>query len=172
MEGVINNSDISKSRVVIYDIVALSVIYLIPTLSHLFNFPVYYLDPMRLMVFLLIVHTDRKNSFIIAGTLPLISYLTSSHPLLLKSLAMSAELMFNVWMFYELSKIIKNKFFPAALSILISKIAYYILKYFLISMSLISLDVISTPLYFQFTALLIISLYTFIFIPRCNKLNS
>ena len=74
MEGVLNSSIANKTKIVIYDFIALSIIYLIPTLSHIFSFPVYYLDPMRLMVFLVIIHTNKKNSYIIAATLPLVSF--------------------------------------------------------------------------------------------------
>jgi len=162
MEGVIINSGINKLRVIVFDLIALSFIYLIPTFSHIINFPVYYLDPMRLMVFLVIVHTDRKNSYLIAATLPLVSYLASSHPILIKSLTMSVELLINVWLFYEFSKLFKNKFIPASLSIIVSKIVYYLIKYFLVSITVISTDIISTPLYFQIAILLFISLYAFI----------
>ena len=166
MEGVINSSWINKLRVIVFDLITLSVIYLIPTFSHIFNYPVYYLDPMRLMLFLVIIHTDRKNSYLIAATLPLVSYLSSSHPVLIKSVTMSVELLLNVWLFYEFSKLFKNKFIPASLSIIFSKIVYYVIKYFLVSASLISTNIISTPLYFQITVLLFISLYAFVMIPR------
>jgi len=166
MEGVINSSGINKLRVIVFDLIALSVIYLIPTFSHIINFPVYYLDPMRLMLFFVIIHTDRKNSYLIAATLPLVSYLFSSHPILIKSLTMSVELLLNVWLFYEFSKLFKNKFIPASLSIIVSKIVYYVIKYFLVSISLISTDIISTPLYFQIAVLLLISSYALVIIPR------
>ena len=165
MEGVINSIGINKLRVIVFDLIALSVIYLIPTFSHIINFPIYYIDPMRLMVFLVIVHTDRKNSYLIAATLPLVSFLASSHPVLIKSLTMSVELLFNVWLFYELSKLFKNKFIPASLSIIFSKIVYYVIKYFLVSASLISTNIISTPVYFQIAVLLFISFYAFIMTP-------
>jgi len=166
MEGVINSRGINKLRVIVFDLIALSVIYLIPTFSHIINFPVYYLDPMRLMLFLVIIHTDRKNSYLIAATLPLVSYLSSSHPVLIKSITMSVELLLNVWLFYEFSKLFKNKFIPASLSIIFSKIVYYVIKYFLVSVSLISTNIISTPLYIQIAVLLFISLYAFVMIPR------
>jgi hypothetical protein len=165
MEGIINSSAINKSRVIVFDLIALSFIYLIPTFSHIINFPIYYFDPMRLMLFLVIIHTDKKNSYLIAATLPLVSFLASSHPVFIKSLTMSVELLFNVWLFHEFSKLFKNKFIPASLSIIVSKIVYYVIKYFLVSATLISSNIISTPLYFQFAVLLLISLYAFFMIP-------
>jgi hypothetical protein len=172
MEGVINNSIANKSKIIIYDFIALSIIYLIPTLSHIFNFPIYYLDPMRLMVFFVIIHTDKKNSYLIAATLPLVSFIASSHPVFIKSLTMSVELLLNVWLYYEFSKMFKNKFIPAALSILVSKVIYYGVKYFLVSIALLSTSIISTPLHFQIAVLLFISAYAFIMIPRSNQLKS
>ena len=172
MEEAINNIGLKKLRVITYDLIALSVIYLIPTFSHVFNIPIYYMDPMRLMVFLVVVHTDRKNAYLIAATLPLVSFIASSHPVFIKSLTMSVELLLNVWLFYEFSSLFKNNFIPAALSIIVSKIVYYVVKYFLVSISLITTDIISTPFYFQIAVLLIISSYAFVLIPRCNQLKS
>ena len=170
MEAVISNSVTNKTKIIIYDIIALTIIYLIPTFSHIFNFPVYYIDPMRLMLFLVIIHTNKKNSYIIAGTLPLVSFIFSSHPVFIKSLSMSAELLLNVWLYYELSKIFNNKFIPAALSIIVSKLVYYAVKFVLISSALLSTSLISTPLQFQLLVVAIISMYAFFMIPRANKL--
>ena len=165
MEGILNKGISDKVRVISFDLLALSVIYLIPTFSHLVGFPIYYLDPMRIMVFLIIIHTDRKNSSIIAATLPLVSFVTSSHPVLLKSLAMSVELVFNVWLFFKLSELFKNNIMPAAFSIVLSKGLYYSIKFSLVSTALISSDLITTPLYLQIITILLISIYALVMIP-------
>ena len=120
------------------------------------------------MLFLVVIHTNKKNSFVIAATLPLVSFIASSHPVFIKSLTMSVELLLNVWLYYEFSKMFKNKFVPATLSIIASKMVYYGIKYLLLSFALISTDLISTPLHFQIAVLLIISAYVFIVIPRGN----
>ena len=172
MEGVINSGVTNKTKVIIFDIIALSIIYLTPTLSHIFSFPVYYLDPMRLMLFLVIIHTNKRNSYLIAATLPLVSFITSSHPVFIKSLTMSVELVLNVWLFFEFSKLFKNNFIPATLSIIVSKLVYYAVKIFLVSTALLSTGIISTPLHFQIAVLLIISAYAFFMIPRNNKIKS
>jgi hypothetical protein len=171
MEVVINNSVAYNTKIIIYDLVARIIIYLTPAFSHILNFPVYYLDPMRLMLFLVVIHTNKKNSYLIAATLPLISFIASSHPVFIKSLTMSVELLLNVWLYYELSKMFKNKFVPATLSIIVSKMVYYAIKYLLISFTIISTDLISTPLHFQIAVLLIIGAYAFIIIPRGNQLK-
>ena len=171
MEGVLNKGFSDKVRIISFDLLVLSVIYLIPTFSHLVGFPIYYLDPMRMMVFLIIIHTNRKNSYIIAATLPLVSFLTSSHPVLLKSLAISVELTFNVWLFFELSKLFKNNFLPAVFSIVLSKGLYYAVKFLLLSAALISSDFITTPLYLQIITILLITIYAFVIIPYKNSIK-
>lgn len=171
MEGVLKNVSQSKARVLIFDIIAISFIYLIPTFSHMINFPVYYLDPMRLMVFLVVIHTDKRNSYLIAATLPLVSFFISSHPDLLKSITLSAELMINVWLFFELSRVIKNKFAPTVFSIIISKAVYYLLKYILLSSTLLSANFISTPLFYQLIVIFIISSYAFIMLPQGKSID-
>jgi hypothetical protein len=169
MEGIINKRIPDKTRIIFLDLIALSVIYLIPTLSHIVGFPIYYLDPMRLMVFMVIIHTNEKNAYLIAGTLPLVSFLTSSHPDLLKSLIMSAELMVNVWLFFQFSNFLKNNFISAALSIGLAKGIYYAAKYVLVSTSLISASVITTPLYYQVAVILLISIYAFIMTKKVSE---
>jgi hypothetical protein len=166
MEGILNRDISNKLKVITFDLIALSVIYLVPTISHIVGFPLYYLDPMRLMVFLIIIHTDRKNSYIIAGTLPLVSFLTSSHPILLKSLIMSGELMINVWLFFKLADLLKNNFVSALFSIVIAKGIYYAVKYIFVSTSLISSDIVATPFYYQLIIIIAISVYAYIMIPE------
>jgi len=166
MEGILNRGISNKLKVITFDLIALSVIYLVPTISHIVGFPLYYLDPMRLMVFLIIIHTDRKNSYLIAGTLPLVSFLTSSHPVLLKSLIMSGELMINVWLFFKLSDLLRNNFVSALFSVVIAKGIYYSSKYILVSMTLISSDIIATPFYYQLIIIIAISVYAYIMIPE------
>ena len=76
MEKVLSVVDI-KSNIKTYfiDFSLLLLIYFLPALSHLFAFPIYYLDPMRIALVVALVHTSKKNAFIIALTLPLFSFL-------------------------------------------------------------------------------------------------
>jgi hypothetical protein len=63
-----------KYKTAILDVTALLIIYLTPAISHLFSFPVYLLEPMRIMLILAVVHTSRKNAYLLALTLPLFSF--------------------------------------------------------------------------------------------------
>jgi len=86
MEETISLFDIkSNIKTYIIDFSLLIFIYFIPAISHLLAFPVYYFDPMRIALVVALIHTSKKNSFIIALTLPLFSFIISSHPQFIKS---------------------------------------------------------------------------------------
>jgi hypothetical protein len=145
-----------------FDLFAIGFVYLVPVFSHLFALPVYYIEPMRLILILAMAHTSKKNAYILAATLPLFSYFVSAHPVFLKTLLISGELLFNVWLFFFLSGKIKNKFGRMLLSVGLSKIAYYILKFALLSAVLLEGSLISTPLAIQFIMMFLFSSYIFL----------
>lgn len=151
-----------KTQIIIFDILALVVIYLVPSISHLLGFPLYYFDPMRLMLILSLVYTNRNNTFLIAATLPLISLLISGHPALIKALLIGAELTLNVWLFYRLSRKIKNNFIPIFFSIIIAKVFYYSVKYISLNTSLINGELFSTPLYLQISIVILFSGFVYL----------
>jgi hypothetical protein len=146
------------------DFVILAFIYYVPAISHLLSFPLYLLDPMRMMVIVSIVFTSRKNTFLIALTLPIMSFILSNHPYFIKAVLICTELTFNVWLFYKLTKVFKSYFLPMLLSILTAKIYYYCIKYLLVRFALINSSLVSTPIYFQIgVALFLSSLIQIIF---------
>lgn len=159
-----------NTRSIVIDILALAFIYFVPTISHLLNVPIYLVEPMRIMLILAIAHTTKKNAYIIALTLPLFSFLISSHPNIFKAVIMTMELVLNVWLFYELAKR-ANQFVAMLSSIVLSKIFYYLLKFGLISFAVLQTDLISTPIYLQVITSLVFSGYLF-FIIRRNQINS
>ena len=163
MEAILNgriNKSIIKSSV--FDIFAIGAIYLVPVLSHLFALPVYYIEPMRLMLILAIAHTTKKNAYLLALTLPIFSFIVSAHPVFLKTLLITGELLLNVWLFFFLSEKIKNKFGSMLLSVGFSKIAYYALKFTLLSALLLEVSLISTPVAIQFVMMFLFSGYIFL----------
>lgn len=155
---------ITKS--VFFDVLGLVVIYFIPALSHMFSIPFYLIEPIRLMLILAIAHTSKRNAIIIALTLPVFSYFLSGHPIPPKALIMAVELMFNVLLFYYFAKRIKNYFGAMVLSILASKVAYYMMKYTILSYGIIEGQLFSTPLYLQLILTLIYSSYLFVVFSR------
>jgi hypothetical protein len=154
-----------RKSLIMYTI-ALAFIYFVPAFSHLLRIPLYYAEPMRIMVILAIAHTNKRNAYMLALTLPLFSLVFSGHPTLYKSLLMSAELCVNVFLFYQISKKIENQFFSMFISILLSKALYYSLKFSLISFFIMKTDLISTPIFIQLLLSLVFSAYLFLVFYR------
>lgn len=158
----------SKQNVLsaIFDISALAFIYFVPAISHLLSLPVYLIEPMRLMLILALVHTTKQNAYIIALSLPLFSFLISAHPFFPKMILISFELVLNVFLFYLFVNKFKNTFLPILLSIIISKLVYYIIKFGLIKLALIESGLVSTPLTIQLIMLLVFSGYVTILFKK------
>lgn len=142
----------------IFDLFAVLFIYLVPTFSHLLSIPLYLFEPMRIMLILSIAHTSRKNAYIIALTLPLFSFIISSHPVFLKSILIAGELILNIWLFFYLSSRI-GRYAAAVTAILASKLVYYIAKFALISFALIDSELFSTPVVLQLSMTVIFATY-------------
>lgn len=156
MEGILNKITAKEFvKPAVFDVIALTVIYLVPVFSHLFAVPIYYTEPMRLMLVLAIMFTSKRNAFIIAATLPIFSMLVSGHPVFYKALIMSGELFLNVLLYFVLVEKLKNKFASMMLSITLSKAAYYGLKILLLNLALMSGDIIATPIVFQLGVILL-----------------
>jgi hypothetical protein len=163
--AVINNrSAITKN--VLFDILGLAFIYFVPTLSHLLSIPLYLIEPMRIMVILAIAHTNKRNAYLIAVTLPLFSFLVSGHPHILKTMLITAELVANVWLFYFISRRWKSYFGAMLSSIVLSKAFYYLMKFGLISFAFLDSSLVSTPIYLQIVTSVIFSAYLFLVLKR------
>jgi hypothetical protein len=147
----------------VFDAAALALIFFIPAFSHLLSIPVYLFEPMRIILVIAMIHTNRKNAIILAVTMPLVSFVFSGHPVIIKSLVMSAELLTNVLLFFYFKKIIKNPFLVVFLSIIFSKLFYYLIKYILIRTVLLSSGLVSTPVFFQVLITCILSAYFLIY---------
>jgi hypothetical protein len=170
MEKALSVIDIkSKIKTYLIDFSLLLSIYFLPALSHLFAFPIYYLDPMRIALVVALIHTSKKNAYIIAITLPLFSFLISSHPQILKSFLLSTELIINLGLFFFLKDKLKNVFATLFISIVISKVIYYFLKFVLIYFALLNDKLFSTPFYFQLISVFVLSSYIYLVNRTSNK---
>ncbi len=158
-----------KTKEIAIDFLAVAFIFFIPSISHLLSFPVYLFEPMRIMLILCVAHSSKKNAYLIALTLPLFSFLISSHPSIIKTAIMTAELTLNIFLFFKLSERIKNNFSAMMISILASKIFYYLLKFALISFGLMSGDLITTPIYIQVILMLLLSVYIYVMFNNSDK---
>lgn len=152
--------DTSKGivRTVIVDILSLFVVYYLPTISHHFIFPLYMLDPMRIVVFAsVLLSGNRTNSYIFAITIPFFSYFVGGHPVLIKSSIIALELFANVALFWFFYKKGWNVFFVTILSIIFAKLIYYACKISLIELGCLQMDVFNTSFIFQLIVALMLS---------------
>ncbi len=150
-----SNNWISRS---VITAIAVLIFYFVPGISHLTGFPLYQYEPMRFVLFMALIFGDRKTAYAVALTVPVFSFMTSSHPSVYKVLLITIELLLNVYTFFQLQKVIKNIFITSFLSILISKLIYYSLKFIFIQVELVPPGLVSTPIITQFIISVILSL--------------
>ncbi|MFH1050321.1 MAG: hypothetical protein V1779_05240 [bacterium] len=173
-----------NTQTILLDIIFITAIYFIPSFSHLLSFPVYLIEPMRIILILAIVHTNKTNAYMLAFTLPLVSFLFSGHPVFPKFSIVMLELIMNVWLYFFILNIISGKksnqvlnishvnlFISVFLSIIISKSLYYLLKFALINMLLLDSGLISTPVYIQIIVTFCLSAYICIIFRTKKVLN-
>lgn len=149
----------STLKKALFDLLVITGIYFVPAIAHMFSYPVYIFDPMRIVVVMSIIYTNRNNAFLLAATLPVFSFLVSGHPYFYKALIIASELSINVFLFFFLKNKFKNLFAALFASIVIAKIFYYAVKSSLVAFALIGTDVVSTPLYIQLIVAVILSGY-------------
>ena len=158
---------VNISRSIVTDIVLLGVIYLLPTISHLLAIPLYLLDPMRIVIFASILISNNKyNSYLLAATIPLFSYFFGGHPVFLKSMIISIELLANVMIFWFLMKRWKNVFWITLSSILFAKVIYYVLKILFVELGYLQMDIVSSSVTVQVVVSVVLSSLMFIFQKR------
>ncbi|HKK11136.1 MAG TPA: hypothetical protein VJ939_09875 [Bacteroidales bacterium] len=147
----------------LFNIAAVSLIYMVPAISHALSFPLYLFEPMRLVLILALVHTNKQNAYILAATLPFVSFLISGHPLLFKAFLISGELVLNVALFFTFLRFFQARFTAILASIVVSKMIYYLGKYLLIHFALLETSLISTALWIQVGTMLLFSIYVAFF---------
>lgn len=96
----INSSSSKVYKTILIDVAIFLVIYLLPSISHLFPFPMYLIEPMRIAVLATYLLTRSKvNTSIIAVSIPLFSFLVTGHPVFFKSFLISVEFLTNILLF-------------------------------------------------------------------------
>jgi len=154
------------------DLLTVSFVFFTPAISHLVRFPLYLAEPMRLMLILALAHSRKANAYLLALTLPLFSFAISAHPVFPKMILIGMELSLNVFLFYLLTGKRRNLFIAALLSILLSKLAYYLVKFALIRMCILDSELFSTPIWIQALTSLAFGLYLFVMMsPGDNRLS-
>ena len=151
----------ATQRAILFDIAALLFVYFVPAISHMLKLPVYFIEPMRLAIILMLLHTTKRNAYIIAFTLPIFSLLISAHPVAPKMMLITAELVLNVFLFYLLVNKIKSVSGAILTSIIASKAFYYLVKFGLINTAILSSGLVGIPVYMQIIMTLLFTGYAF-----------
>ncbi|MFA7289363.1 MAG: hypothetical protein WC055_10850 [Melioribacteraceae bacterium] len=157
------------AKFAIIDFIMVGLFLLVPSISHMFSIPLYYAEPMRIIVLLSILYTNRNNSIVLALLLPFISLVVSSHPYLLKSVLIACELAVNIFAFFILAKSLKNILFASFGSILISKAFYYSVKGLFLNMGLINGELIATPIIAQVISTVLLTAAFYFLYTKLNK---
>lgn len=159
-------------RTLIIDAVVLLIVYSIPAYSHFLPLPVYYFDPMRVLLLASYLLTrSNSNSIILAISLPLFTSLISGHPPFFKAILISMELLVNILILIKLIKTTKiHHSIVLVASIVFSKVIYYVFKFWFIKLGLINGALITTDLLTQACTILIISLF-FMIVWRKKKIG-
>ncbi len=142
------------------DGLALAFIFFMPAISHMLSIQLYMVEPMRIMLILALAHTHKKNAYLLAVALPLFSYLISAHPVFFKAVLIAAELVVNVAVFYFLASRV-HKLGAIFASIWISKLFYYVIKYFALQTAVLSGAMFGIPLWLQLATSVVFSAYIF-----------
>ena len=153
------NNHTEKMKIIVFDFAAFTFIYFVPSLSHLISFPIYFFEPMRIMLILSIIYTSKNNTYLIALSLPFFTLLISSHPSFYKTLLIALELIVNTFLFHNFLKKTSNLFMLTMISIILSKIFYYCGKYLLIYLLIINTGLISTPIFLQLLTAILLSIF-------------
>jgi hypothetical protein len=151
-------------RTVLLDLLFTAIVLLVPTLSHLTGFPFYVFEPMRLLVISYLLFTRSKNSYFLAISLPLFSFLVAGHPVLFKMPLVAIDLLLNVAIFNFLSRKWMNIYFSVIFSVLLSKIVYYLLKSTFISLGFLGSGLFETSIYYQLFNVAILSGIGFLYL--------
>lgn len=137
-------------NILLIDVALLGALYLLPGLAHLTALPLYMLEPMRVAICVSLLFTNRTNTYVIALTLPLASAIIAGHPPPLKALLMGIEFSILVASYsYLVQRLRISAFAALSAGILLSKLAYYAMKFVALSAGLLAGSLISTPLQTQ-----------------------
>ena len=158
-------------KIVILDLMLFSFIFFLPSISHYSVLPLYFLEPMRIALFTSMIFTSRKNTFFIALTLPLFSFLVSLHPPITKMLLISVELFLNALIFFKLADGKLTPFFAALVSLVTSKVIYYAIKYAIFGFILGESFKFGIPVYIQLIVIIMLSIFAGLFFKKPEEPN-
>ncbi|NQV49615.1 MAG: hypothetical protein HQ507_03920 [Candidatus Marinimicrobia bacterium] len=146
------------TRTLLTDVLVLLSFSLTLVVAHVLPFPLYKLDPMKILVLVTVIYSSRWNSLAIAAALPILSFLSTGHPVFPKFLIMSSELMVFAFVLGSFHTRQSKKIIGFLSAVLISKIFYYMVKGGAIALGYLDQSLISTDFHTQIQALVVLAL--------------
>lgn len=145
------------ARTLLVDVGILVMLLILPASSHILPLPINILDPMHMvLLFGYLLSPNRTNILILACVVPFFSAWVTGHPPFLKAMLIAIELTCNMALLIVFLNKLKWPVFVSILgSILLSKVAYYSLKFVFLEMVLLSGSLVSTPLSMQMLTVLV-----------------
>ena len=143
--------NIEQSKFInLYRILSIVLIGVFPFIAHVTKLPLYYLEPMRIMIIIFFIRGYMKDAFVFSILYPIISFLISGHPMIYKMPLVMIDLFLNILIFYIITRKDINKYISFIVSVVISKILYYVLKYMIFTVILAkSQGLIETNIFIQ-----------------------
>ncbi len=146
-------------RIAIVDAGLITIALLIPALAHVIGPTARFLEPMRIALLgAIILVTERKNAYLLSLALPWISFSIVGMPVLWKASLMSIELLFNTLILYYILTSKINPALAAIISIVLSKLMYYGLKYICITTGILPPMDVFGAIYQQIIPILLLAL--------------
>lgn len=152
----------SLARTALVDALVLVSFYLTTVFAHILPFPLYKLDPMKILVLITVIYSKRGNALGIATALPILSFLSTGHPVFPKFMIMSVELIVFAFVFGTLAQRKSSGLVVFLGAVLLSKGAYYLIKAGVIALGFLDQTLISTDFYTQIQALVILGAVYFV----------
>ena len=151
MNDTVNTSFVNMLKIAFIDVLIVFAMLMLPTISHVLSFPLYSIEPIRIAVLIgLIISANNKNAYILAGIIPLFSFLVAGHPLFCKCILISGEMILNIWLFSILFCKKINVFLAMICSIIVSKMFYYAVKALFIGTGILHTSLMDTNIWIQF----------------------
>lgn len=151
----------SFARTALVDALIFLGFYLTIVFAHILPFPLYKLDPMKILVLITVVYSNRGNALGIAAVLPILSFLSTGHPVFPKFMIMSMEMIVFAFVLSTLSQRKSSGLVTFLGAVFISKGVYYLIKAGAIALGFLDQVLISTDLYTQIQAVVILGLVYF-----------
>ena len=157
--GTLTDRYLHRILYIVCDIIGIGIILYIPIFSHLVALPLYMVDPIKIIVVLIYLFSNKYNALFLSVILPTVSFTITGHPIFPKYIIIILENSMLLYLF-DLNNVKTQfkKIIYLNISFIGVKVAYYIIKYAFIKFTLIQGSVIATPILYQTFPIIIINI--------------